>query len=89
MSKIEKDYSAAVADINAKISAAGKLIAEAGKIGKKAGIEMLNIHPYYYDSGEYTDEELEKLQSILDDVKFRPLLGAMDSVGWATSSLYC
>lgn len=89
MSNLEKDYSIAVAAINAKLAEAGKLVEEAGKIGRDAGIEVLNIHPYLAENGEYTDDQLEELEDILYKVEFGPLLGAMDEVGWATSSLNC
>jgi hypothetical protein len=89
VAKLEKDYNDVIKKINAKIKEAGKLIEEAGNLGKKAGIEMLNIHPVLYEDGEYTDEQLEDLEEITYNIEFSPLLNAMDEVGWATSSLNC
>lgn len=89
MNELEKDYSVAIASINKKLAAAGKLIEEAGEIGEAAGIPMLNVDPYDYENGEYTNEELEELEETLYNIEFGPLLNAMDAVGWRTSSLFC
>lgn len=81
-STFDSDFEEAVEKINAKLAEAGKLMAEAREIGKKAGFESLS--PINY-CGSLSDE----MYDALNEIDFHPILNEMDELGWRTSSLHC
>lgn len=83
MSDLESEFQEAVDQINAKIKEAAKLLTEARKIGKDAGIDKLTFD-------RWEDSELEEdVEEAMAEIDFGPLLDEMDAAGWSTSSLGC
>lgn len=83
MSEIDKDFDKVAEAINAKLVEAAKLLREANKMGKDAGME-------YLAGSYYLLEDLPKNQvDMMEEIDYRPVLGALDEAGWSVSSMKC
>ena len=60
---------------------------EANKLAKDAGIPLLNLGEYAYS--EYSKEEIQKMDSLVNKVRISPLFDVLDEAGWQTSSIGC
>lgn len=83
MSDMDKEFNEVVGRINSKIAEAAKLLAEANKLGKEAGMEVLGCS--YYTMEDMSEEAREKME----EINFRPLMSALEDSGWSTSSMKC
>lgn len=88
MSELNEVFAKEIAKINKKIAEATAALAEANHIADKIG-QVLHVHPYCYESGECTEEELEQMESFSSAISFSALMSELDNAGWATSALYC
>lgn len=83
MSDMDKEFGKVVEQINGKIAEAAKLLAEANKLGKDAGLEVLGGS--YYAMEDMSEEAREKME----EIDFHPLMITLEDSGWSTSSMKC
>ena len=83
MSELNEDFEKVATEINSKIEQAAKLLAEANRLGKAAGMECLG-------GGYYSTEGVSgETREMMEEIDFNPLLRELENAGWSRSSMMC
>ena len=87
--KIETDFTELANQINAKIKEAAEAMKQARQLASTVGLNSLTYNEYADADSADTQEEIEALENLRDNISIYPLFNELDKAGWQTSSIGC
>lgn len=85
---LNKEFFETVKLLNAKITEAVQALKEVDKMASKLGVPTL-VDGQYMEDVLSDDQDSDEVRAKLEHINVSELEGAIESLGWSTSSSYC